>query len=512
MPISPYYKPINQVRSEIDADNAQSFGLGLDPSLGTSPMPSGASSQFDLGIDPSLPGPTPQAAPDDVTSHQAPPPPAMDDNQILQKYMRQKYPDAFSKGQGQVAANQVTRQDIDNLRNNSDLDAITSAFSKAAAGAGSVGGKAAESNYGEIAKADQAADANALKSRMELTNQGENMQQNAIKGLDALDNQSYQASLRPLEQQAKQQALDKGALGLQTAESDFRNKEALNDANSPQSQALRKIAKSFNMNVTDDMSGSQLSELIPIAEKAFNASENRASRLDVAKQRAEQTNILRKDKEDVRKERQSSMDDAKLNKRFTEAYKELDGMKGRTGPLGKAVERVMNANAVDVMIKDNNGVLQNLTNTQLQELAIGVNKMLGGSEAHGAIEALVPKNINMNATAIRDWLTSEPNGTNQQKFVELMAHTLDRERELAKATIKSSQIKKLKGYRDLAHTDPERFQQILVDNEITPEQFEKGIDPITEARRTSNEKSQTTGVTTSKGRNLYVPGQKAGGH
>lgn len=517
MPISPYYKPINQIRSEVDSENAQNFGLGLNP-VGMPTTPE--TPAYDLGIDPLEAPQAHQGALDDVTSHQTPPPPAMDDNQILQKYMRQKYPDAFTKGQEQVAANQVSRQDLDNLQNSSDLDAITSAFSKAAGSLGAVNGVGSKSGYADIAKASQAADQQSIQERMNLAKQGEDMQQNAIKGLDALDNQSYQASLRPLEQRAKEQSVAQGAanlektqMGLQQAQLDFRNKQNLSDPDSVESKTLRGLAKRFGVPVDESMSGDRLQDLIPIAEKAYNADENRKSRIDLAQQRAQTTKMAMEDRQSARADKDKAKEDAKLLDRVTAAGKAVDDYQGSRGPMADQVKRLNSANAIDVMIRDKNGVLENLTQTQLQELVIGVNKMLGGSEAHGAIEALVPKNINMNATAIKDWITSEPHGVNQQKFVDLMAHTLDREKLQAENTIKAAQIKKLKSqYSDLEKTAPDRFNQFLSTYGITPEQYKNGIkDTTAETRRMLSEREQTAGKGTSKGRTLYVPGQ-GGGH
>lgn len=509
MPLSPYYTPITQIKQQIGNEAAaQGLGLGLDPSATSLPPPAQAP------VDPSM-----EEAPIDPTSAApapyTPPAPPLSDSQILQQYMRKKYPDQFSQGQDQADANRVTRQDIENLQHNSDLDAITSAASKAAAAAGSVGGTASKSNYEEIAKQAQLGDQNALKERMDLTNQGEDLQQNALKGLTQADAQDYQASLRPLELQSKQQGLDQGAqnlektkLGLASAQMDFRSKEALSDPDSPQSQALRQIAKGYGMKVTDDMTGTQLSDLIPIAEKAYNANENRASRMDLAQQRrqaqAEQFALKRESLQ----QNIAAKNDEKTSKKFTLLEQSIDPTKGRTGEFGKQQARINNADAIDTMIRDANGKLTNLTQTQIQELAIGINKMLGGSEAHGAIEALVPKNINMSAAGIKDWLTSEPNGTNQQKFVELMSHTLDRERALAQAKIKQAQIAKIKAYRDLQEVDPDKFATILAENGITPEQYKNGINVKDEVNAQTNHASQAAGTTTDKGRTLYVPGMK----
>lgn len=508
MPISPYYTPISQIKQQVGNEAAsQGLGLGLDPGISSLPP------------DPAPVDPSTIAAPIDPSNTDptgaTPPAPPLSDSQIMLQYMRKKFPDQFQQGADQVNANKVTRQDIDNLQHNSDLDAITSAASKAAAAAGSVGGTASKSNYEDIAKQAQLGDQNALKERMDLTGQGEDLQQGALKGLAQADSQDYQASLRPLELQSKQQGLDQGAanlektnLGIEAAKMDFRSKEALSDPDSPQSQALRQIAKGYGMKVTDDMTGSQLSDLIPIAEKAYNANENRASRMDLAQQRRQAQNEQLAMKRESMQQNVAAKNDEKAGKKFTLLEQSIDPTKGRTGEFGKQQARINNADAIDTMIRDSNGKLTNLTQTQIQELAIGINKMLGGSEAHGAIEALVPKNINMSAASIKDWLTSEPNGTNQQKFVELMSHTLDRERALAQAKIKQAQIAKIKAYRDLQDVDPSRFASILAENGITPEQYQNGINVKDEVNAQTNHASQAAGSTTDKGRTLYVPGMK----
>lgn len=523
MPISPFYKPITQIRQEVGNEAAnQGFGLGLDPSMDGGLPPPGP--QYNLGVSSPPPAMVPTGSdqmqapidPNDAGMAQdTPPEPPLDDNAILQKYMRQKFPDQFAQGQAQADANRVTRADLDQAQSNAGLDAITNAFSKAAAAAGSVGGAASKSNYADIAKESQQADHQALKERMDLTNQGEDLQQSAIKGMTAADTQNYQNSLRPLELQAKQQGLDQGAanlektnLGLQGAQMDFRSKESLSDPDSPQSKALRAIAKGYGMKVTDDMTGAQLSDLIPIAEKAFTASENRNSRMDVASLRQETMKQNSEDRQAALADKKQAKDSTELDKRFTAVKQAVDATRGRQGQFG--VQRVIldNTDKLTQLARNPDGTAANLTTTQLQELAIAANKMLGGSDAAGQIEHLLPKNAQMSETALKDWLTSEPHGANQKAYIDLTLHTLDRERALAQAKIKQATIAKIQAYNDLEQKDPVKFADMLQKLDITPDEYKNGVDINSEIAKAAHGPGANT---TSKGRTLYTPGMKVGG-
>ena len=86
---------------------------------------------------------------------------------------------------------------------------------------------------------------------------------------------------------------------------------------------------------------------------------------------------------------------------------------------------------------------------QIHELAIATAGLVSGGgsgAAQSTVEALVPQTYGRNAAGIEEWLTSNPTGTDQQRFVDRMLETADRERHLANEKEKNAVNNTYQGY------------------------------------------------------------------
>lgn len=93
-----------------------------------------------------------------------------------------------------------------------------------------------------------------------------------------------------------------------------------------------------------------------------------------------------------------------------------------------------------------------LDKRQVHELAIASANLLssGSGAAQATVEALVPHSIGTSAASIEEWLSSEPQGTNQQAFVNRMFDTANREKHLAGEKLNAYRSTFLNNYGDLA--------------------------------------------------------------
>jgi hypothetical protein len=155
--------------------------------------------------------------------------------------------------------------------------------------------------------------------------------------------------------------------------------------------------------------------------------ENREARLLQAKMHNDQM----KEINDAKKADASIKQQDKMAQAFG---KDLDPYRMRSGEFGKIANRSIQADILTTLLtKPNSTELKNLSPIQMEELAIGVARMLSGSggSSRAQVEHLVPGGLASGSAKITEWLTAEPTGTNQRKFVAMFADTINREKETA---------------------------------------------------------------------------------
>lgn len=159
-------------------------------------------------------------------------------------------------------------------------------------------------------------------------------------------------------------------------------------------------------------------------------------------------------------------------KRFTQLGEALDPSKARSGAFGTSKQVYDRAERLQTLAgayKDNN-----LDSRQVEELAIGLNSMLSGSNVGAAsqVEKLVPKSIMGDTQKLKEWLTNDPKGTNQQEFVKRMLGSIDREKSTAADQIKRTQFERIARYSDLEKADKDEFYNVLQSAGVDPAEYE----------------------------------------
>lgn len=159
-------------------------------------------------------------------------------------------------------------------------------------------------------------------------------------------------------------------------------------------------------------------------------------------------------------------------KRFTQLGDALDPSKARAGAFGTSKQVFDRAERLQTLAgayKDNN-----LDSRQVEELAIGLNSMLSGSNVGAAsqVEKLVPKSIVGDVQKMKEWLTNDPKGTNQQEFVKRMLGSIEREKSTAQDQIKRTQFERIGRYGDLEKADPDEFVNVLQSAGVDPAEYQ----------------------------------------
>jgi hypothetical protein len=117
----------------------------------------------------------------------------------------------------------------------------------------------------------------------------------------------------------------------------------------------------------------------------------------------------------------------------------------------------------------------NLDRRQTEELAIGLNSMLQGSNvsAQQQVQNLVPKTMWGNAKKIVEWITNNPQGLDQQTFTKRMGETIEREKQTFLKQIQRNQYARIAKYIDVERGLPDDFKNVLESNGVDFDDFQK---------------------------------------
>lgn len=120
----------------------------------------------------------------------------------------------------------------------------------------------------------------------------------------------------------------------------------------------------------------------------------------------------------------------------------------------------------------------NLTKQETEEVAIGLNSMLQGSNisAQEQVKGLIPNTIRGNVAKMQEWLFNTPQGLNQQEIIKRMYSNIQREKEVFKLQVYDKARAKLAKYGDVEKNNPEAWANILQSRGIDPEEYKQWKD------------------------------------
>ncbi len=255
---------------------------------------------------------------------------------------------------------------------------------------------------------------------------------------------------------ARQSLVDNAKTGM-TLQTNAQDQDRLmreRDPSSVESQAAQQAALKMGIKpeIANKMTAEQFKAQGPIFEKMFQVEQARLGRQDMANAR-----------KDAQTASQQARNDKLNDDLFMKMKDDLDPNKARGGNLAKNQSQIDQADRLKGLYTEANGDLRNLDSRQMEELAIGMNKMLSGSSAGSTtqVEALLPHTIRGDSQKLKEWLMNDPRGTNQQAFVARMAETVDREKSIAEGQVRNAQVQRLSAYSKLKDRDPQRYGQLL---------------------------------------------------
>jgi hypothetical protein len=174
--------------------------------------------------------------------------------------LAKRYPDILTQNLDQLQKSRVTEDDLEGLSDRSGLGSLFIAASKAASGAGSIGGKTAESIAPAIVNREDTLARQRLKDRMDVAS--ENMQMNAK------------------------------AVDLAIKQINFADEREQYDPNSDVSQFARDFMKQeFDVNVPANVPAYQLKQFMPAVVQKYQAEERARYQGALLGQRTEESLI-----------------------------------------------------------------------------------------------------------------------------------------------------------------------------------------------------------------------------
>lgn len=304
---------------------------------------------------------------------------------------------------------------------------------------------------------------------------------------------------------------DKFQQELMKSKLDFQDMQANNDPASPQSkiaqdrvlQMQKEMGQPVNEDAVRQQSGATLFKYFPFLQQDLakyyqvqnweaqrkQQSEENAKKNQLERDKLKETIQSRKDlmsmnnqnKLDVQKEKAEAAKTAANEKtvgKLNEAMKkDLDASKSRYGNMAQEEGRRVQATHLNSLLTDAAGNINNLPSQQVEEAAVGLNRMISGAGggADRQVQALVPHTVIGDAQKLRAWLTNEPQGANQQAFLKYMHDTVQRQQRVAEENVKNARIQ-LAGsaqYKKLKQLSPDDFNQNLSQFGLNPDDFDE---------------------------------------
>lgn len=105
----------------------------------------------------------------------------------------------------------------------------------------------------------------------------------------------------------------------------------------------------------------------------------------------------------------------------------------------------------------------NIPAAQTTELATAVAGLISGGspQSQHQIDEIVPQSAAGNAQKMISWLMDQPKGLQQQKFIQTLRESSQRERDIAIRQKGEAQRSRLTAFENLKAADPDRYQRML---------------------------------------------------
>jgi len=252
-----------------------------------------------------------------------------------------------------------------------------------------------------------------------------------------------------------------------------------NDPNSQVSKDWRAILKQMHVNISDKSSAANIEKVAPLVARQIDMKMQMAARAQQAEEnRAMHTQIAQMQingRSDLAQTKQNAAQPVQMQKLAQSMTTDINPNKVRSGNLAKTQAVVNASERINTLF--NQFPDGNIPDNQTYELATATAALLGGGTVQGQeqIKHMMPTSAHGDAMKAASWLTGNPLGLEQQKFIKLLRTTAEREGHTAGLQVKNAQVQALAPYGKLQDGDPKTYNRILSSFQIDPNDIdEKG--------------------------------------
>jgi len=173
--------------------------------------------------------------------------------------------------------------------------------------------------------------------------------------------------------------------------------------------------------------------------------------------------------------RTNAKDEGALDKQEIEMNQKMDPTVARAGLKGEYARKVFNAQQAYSLIYNDDGSIKDLAPEFMGEATAKWAAMInnGNATTDYKLESLTPNYIGKEPAKIAQWITGDPTGTGQQKFLQVMANSITAEKNVADNYLKQAQVSTAGNYPKLQQQRPEAIKRALLKNGIDPSQVDK---------------------------------------
>jgi hypothetical protein len=278
---------------------------------------------------------------------------------------------------------------------------------------------------------------------------GEGLSRGTIKANNEIQDSILKNADQPIQdiqtrRAAKMQSIE---TGIKVA--DLMDNEKLRDPASEISGAYRNMALQLNPKLSqqpdfNSMSAQGIKQLLPMVDMSI-----KMDMMKVEKQKARQLK-----------------EETDTNKRFGTLAKTLTSeLSGNRTSFGKAANTYASAEKLQKLVEGRD--LNDLDNREVAEIARSLDGILSsGQPTVSGMKKLIPDTAMANAEKLTEYLLNERKGARLGNFLDQMMHTVEREKDLANEQIQRGQKRILAGYSDLKTKNPDRWNELLTENNL----------------------------------------------
>lgn len=175
--------------------------------------------------------------------------------------------------------------------------------------------------------------------------------------------------------------------------------------------------------------------------------------------RLQQMDIARQNHEDMMNER----NERHMDQDFMNMGNKINaGLASSRNGLGQAQRIVNQAERIQQLIDQARTQKGGPDSRQMRELATSLDSMLkGGMSTVRGTDELMPQTARGKYKSFLEYVTNEPQGQDMNAFMERVADTVQREKDVAEAQRRQIQQQLFGGYQHLSRKDPERYKSAL---------------------------------------------------